>query len=100
MKERHLCTTLKLGMIFLSAEGGVRSFGKSDFKSRWMEGERKKFYKKLISYCICFDNITLIKTSNLALYQEKELIFTLKGCTPMKLSHRSFSRQLLLSFFL
>ena len=41
---------------FLSAEGGVRSFDKSGFKSRQMKAEWKKFYKKLISYCIFFNN--------------------------------------------
>ena len=30
---------------FLSAEGAVRSFDKSDFKNKKLEEERKKFYK-------------------------------------------------------
>ena len=39
---------------FLLADGGFKSFDKSDFKSRWMEEERKKFYIKLI---FCFFSI-------------------------------------------
>ena len=35
MRERYLCTTFKLGTnFFLSAEGGVRSFDKSDITEK------------------------------------------------------------------
>ena len=39
---------------FLSAEGAVRSFDKSDFKSKKLEEERKKFYKKIIIFMYFF----------------------------------------------
>ena len=42
-----------------------------------MEGEQKKFYKKLISNFF-FNNITNIKTSNPTLCQQKEFVLNLK----------------------
>ena len=42
-----------------------------------MEEERKKFYKKLISNGIFFNNVTFIKTSNPALCREKEFVLNL-----------------------
>ena len=43
-----------------------------------MEGEGKKFYKKLIFYCIFFNNVTFIETSNPALGRQKEFVLNVK----------------------
>ena len=42
-----------------------------------MKGEQKKFYKKLI-FCIFFNNVTFIQTSNPALGRSKEFTLSLK----------------------
>ena len=64
-----------------------------------MEGERKKFDKKLISNCIFLRNVTFIKTSNPALCRQKQFVLNLTDCTQMTLSHQSFSSQSLRSLF-
>ena len=43
-----------------------------------MEEERKKFNKKLISYCIFFNNVTFITTYSFTLCQQKEFVLDLK----------------------
>ena len=63
-----------------------------------MEGERKKFNKKLIFNCIFFNNVTSIKTFNPALCRFR-IRFQDKNCTQMMLSYQSFSSQSLLGFF-
>ena len=78
MRERHLCTTFRLRMTsFCRQRAGLEVLIKVTSKA-YMEGERRKFYKKLISYCTFFNNVTFIKTSNPALCRQKEVILNLK----------------------
>ena len=39
-----------------------------------MKGEQKQVYKKLMSYCIFFNNVIFIRTSNSAHCRQKEFV--------------------------
>ena len=43
---------------------------------RWQENE--KSLQNIISFCIFFNNVTFIESSNLALCQQKEFVLNLK----------------------
>ena len=72
MRERHLCTTFKLRTnSFLLAEGGVRSFDKSDIVEK--NTIINQFFVKLflLSFHLSAFEVTFIKASNLSLCRQK-----------------------------
>ena len=63
---------------FLSAEGGVRSFDKSDIIEK--NKIRNQFFEKLflLSFHLSAFEVTFIKTSNPTLCRQKEFVLNLK----------------------
>ena len=91
MRERHLRTTLKLRTnSFCRKRAGLEVLIKMTSKAdRWKES-KKKLYKKLISYCIFFNNVTFIKAFNHALFlRTKRVCSQLRGCRNSFLSAQS-----------